>query len=300
MRQMAASRQSWSVLVGLGSSARSRAHSARSSRCSAAAWRLAARATSRQSGSENLLRLAGVVAGCALALEDCRFQGRQGKRGEDFDGMTSARGRSGLWWVLYRIDPSEEPPDRRFRTEHPDLALASFVHSWSCPDWRVARRRGGEIRVTPRLYRPVDCLSDWARRWAGLWQRERSRGWMQALRRSRRRGRSRQVPAGGSSTRRSGEKVADAMPPGALPAQAESKPTKASRPVVMGSRVGVAGSRDSVGQGPPGSWKHKAYGSHVAQSTPYAQALESGDAGGMRVGLLRCRTSGRSCYGVGR
>ena len=37
--------------------------------------------------------------------------------------MNSARGRPGLGWVLYRIDPSEEPPDRRIWTEHPDLAL---------------------------------------------------------------------------------------------------------------------------------------------------------------------------------
>ena len=86
------------------------------------------------------------------------------------------------------------------RWAHPDRTsgpcLGSFVHSWSCPDWRVEHRHGGEIRVTPRLYRPVDCLSDWARRSAGRWQRERSRGRTQALRRSWRRRRSPRALAG--------------------------------------------------------------------------------------------------------
>ena len=52
--------------------------------------------------------------------------------------------------------------------------------------------------MTPRLYRPVDCLSDWARWSAGRWQRERSRAWTQALRQSRWGGRSRRVPGGES------------------------------------------------------------------------------------------------------
>ena len=64
-----------------------------------------------------------VVAGRAFALEDCGFQGRQGKGGEDFDQVNTARGRSGLWRVLYRIEPLEELPDGRIGAKHPDLAL---------------------------------------------------------------------------------------------------------------------------------------------------------------------------------